>query len=126
MVMQNEIPADAGQYPPGVLGAGLEMADILLASNFPKPILLCGQRHCFFDRRGLQQAYKDLLKVYSLVGKSSNVDLFIGDNDHGFYPDAQQRVAEFFCKHAGLAPPPFNEAEFSSTFVPLPVRLLHI
>jgi hypothetical protein len=124
--LENEIPADAEQYPPGVLGAGLEMADTLLASNFPKPLLLCGQRHCFFDRRGLQEAYEDLRQLYALVGKEEQVDLFIGEHDHGFHSDAQQKVAEFFCKHAGLPPPSFSETEFSERFEPLPTAALEV
>ena len=119
--LENEIPADAEQYPPGVLGAGLEMADVLTATNFPKPLLLCGQRYCFFDRRGLEEAHADLKQLYSLAGKADDVDLFIGANDHGFHADAQQAVAEFFCKHAGLPPPPPTE---EGAFVPLPTESL--
>ena len=122
--LENEIPADAEQYPPGVLGCGMEMSDLLLGCNFPKPLLLCGQRHCFFDRRGLEQAYADLNQLYTLVGKPDGVDLFIGENDHGFHPDAQQAVAEFFCKHAGLSPPPFTEAGW--TFEPLSADALEV
>ena len=106
-----------------MLGAGLEMADILLGSNFPKPLLLCGQRYCFFDRRGLREAHDELKQLYSLVGKGDNVDLFIGKNNHGFYPDAQHAVAKFFCRHAGLPPPPFGEDEFTRNFSPLPVSV---
>ena len=86
--LENEIPADAEQYPPGVLGAGLEMADVLTATNFPKPLLLCGQRYCFFDRRGLEEAHDDLKQLYSLVDKADDVDLFIGANNHGFHVGA--------------------------------------
>ena len=40
--LENELPADAEQYPPGVIGAGLEMADFLIA-RAPDPVLLLGQ-----------------------------------------------------------------------------------
>lgn len=102
---ENELPADSEQYPPGVLGAGLEMADLLLATNFPKPLLLCGQRYCFFDRRGLAEAHAELEAVYALRGAAQDVGLFVGENNHGFHEDAQTAVAAFFCQHAGLPAP---------------------
>jgi len=40
--LENELPADCEQCPPGVLGAGLEMADFLIAGA-PRPLLLLGQ-----------------------------------------------------------------------------------
>ena len=108
--LENEIPADCEQYPPGVLGAGCEMAD-LLAAAAPKPISVVGQKYCYFDRRGLTRASEDLKHVYRLLDDESKVELFIGDNPHGFHPDAQQHVTRFFCRHAGLPAP--NEDGFT-------------
>lgn len=121
-------PADAEQYPPGVLGAGLEMADILLARNFPKPLLLCGQRYCFFDRRGLAEAHKDLQILYGAVGKCDHLGLFIGEHTHGFHPDAQQAVTQFFCRHARLPAPAPLEAGGASieAFAAKPVAALAV
>jgi hypothetical protein len=44
------------QCPPGILGSGLENADLLLATNAGKPILLTGERYDYFDRRGAKNA----------------------------------------------------------------------
>ena len=40
--LENELPADAEQIPPGLLGAGLDMADFVIASA-PRRTLLLGQ-----------------------------------------------------------------------------------
>ena len=52
--------ANPGKYhyfsPPGVLGEGLENADLLLATNAGKPLLLTGERHDYFDREHCPEA----------------------------------------------------------------------
>ena len=48
--LENENGQDNEQCPPGVLGQGLENADLLLATNAGKPLLLTGERHDYFDR----------------------------------------------------------------------------
>jgi len=109
--LENEIPADCEQYPPGVIGAGLEMVDLLLASA-PKPILLLGQHYCFFDRRGLREAYDDLDRFYKLLGApEKDRDLFIGPHPHGFSAPNQVAMTEFFCRQAGLKPVPVRQTE---------------
>ena len=65
--LENEIPADAEQYPPGVIGHGLEMVDFLIAQA-PKPAMILGQNFCFFDRRGVKEAYEDLRSFYRVLG----------------------------------------------------------
>jgi dienelactone hydrolase len=100
--LENELPADAEQCPPGVLGGGLEMADFLIAAA-PKPVLLLGQNYCFFDRRGLQEAHQDVARFYAAMGADkANVDLFIGPEGHGYSVHNQQAMVAFFCQHAGL------------------------
>ena len=47
---------DCEQCPPGVLGEGLENADLLLATNAGKPLLLTGERHDYFDREHCPEA----------------------------------------------------------------------
>jgi dienelactone hydrolase len=100
--LENELPADAEQCPPGVLGAGLEMADFIIAGA-PKPVLLLGQNHDYFDRRGLQEAFADLQHVYAALGApEGNVGLFIGPQGHGYSAENQKAMVEFFCRHAQL------------------------
>jgi len=102
--LENELPADCEQYPPGVIGAGLEMADLMIA-RAPKPALLLGQTYDFFDRRGLHEAFGDLSRVYDVLGHSQNIELFIGPNTHGYSVHNQDAMVRFFCKHAGLGEP---------------------
>ena len=100
--LENELPADSEQCPPGVLGAGLEMADFYIASA-PKPVILLGQAYDFFDRRGLQEAHGDLERFYALLGAPpENLGLRIGLQGHGYSDDNQRAMVEFFCRHAGM------------------------
>jgi dienelactone hydrolase/pimeloyl-ACP methyl ester carboxylesterase len=97
--LENELPADCEQYPPGVLGAGLEMADFIIA-HAPKPVILLGQKHCFFDRRGLREAYAEVRHVYdTLRAPAGSTRLFIGPESHGFSVHNQEAMVEFFAAH---------------------------
>jgi len=109
--LENEIPADCEQYPPGVIGAGLDMADFIIA-RAPDPVLLLGQQFCFFDRRGLRDAYDDVRRFYALLGAPHrNADLFIGPNPHGFSHHNQEAMVEFFSEHAGQTPVRLRQTE---------------
>lgn len=100
--LENELPTDAEQCPPGVIGAGLEMVDLLFAQA-PKPICLLGQRYDFFERRGLLEAYGDLRRFYALLGAEDNVELFVGPTTHGYSTHNQEAMVSFFRRQAGLA-----------------------
>ena len=108
--MENELPADCEQYPPTVLGRGLEMADFLIASA-PKPVMILGQEHDFFDRRGHQEAYEELAHFYDLLGAEQDIGCFRGPHTHGFWPENQQAMASFFCRRAGTDYVPLEETE---------------
>lgn len=119
--LENEEAQDAEQCPPGVLGEGLEMADFII-SGAPKPVLLLGQNYDFFDRRGLQEAYRDVRRVYdALDAPEGNVELFIGPQGHGYSVHNQQAMVAFFCRHARLPVrqlndvAPLDEAELYAT-----------
>ncbi len=100
--LENELPADAEQYPPGVIGAGLEMADFLIA-RAPDPILLLGQTYDFFDRRGLKEAYADVHRFYEILkAPPENTGLFIGPQGHGYSHHNQEAMVRFFARHAGI------------------------
>ena len=102
---ENELPADCEQYPPGVVGAGLEMADFIIA-RAPDPVLLLGQQYCFFDRRGLEEAYGEVRSFYDVLrAPPENAGLFIGPRGHGFFRENQEAMVEFFCRQAGLKRP---------------------
>lgn len=98
--LENELPADSEQYPPGVIGEGLDMADFLIA-RAPAPTMLLGQTYDFFDRRGLKEAYNDVLRFYHLIGApKENTDLFIGPQGHGYSSHNQEAMVQFFSKHS--------------------------
>ena len=99
--LENELPADSEQYPPGVIGRGLDMADFMLAQA-PKPVMLLGQNYCFFDRRGLNDAYQDVRRFYSLIGApGENTAYFLGPEGHGYSSHNQKAMVKFFSHHAG-------------------------
>jgi dienelactone hydrolase len=100
--LKNELPADCEQYPPGCLGNGLEMADFLLA-RAPDPVLLLGQRYCFFDRRGLAEAYDEVRAFYDVLRAPADAaQHFLGPEPHGFSVHNQEAMVEFFARHAGV------------------------
>lgn len=112
--IENEEPQDAEQYPPGILGAGLDMADFLLARS-PSPLLLMGQNYDFFDRRGLREAHGECERLYDVLGADpGDLGLFIDAQGHGFSRANQIAATAFFARHAGLPDP-------DPTFEPKPL-----
>jgi len=103
--LENELPADCEQYPPGVLGAGLEMADFFIA-RAPAPVLILGQHHDFFDRRGHQETCNEVRRFYELLGAPDDcMACFRGSHPHGFFHENQEEMVAFFAQHSGIAPP---------------------
>lgn len=100
--LENELPADCEQYPPGVLGAGLEMADFLIA-RAPNPVLVLGQHYDFFDRRGHQEACDEVRRFYELMGEPLDlVGCYRGPHGHGYLTENQIEMVDFFARHAGI------------------------
>jgi dienelactone hydrolase len=97
--LENELPADSEQIPPGILGLGLDMADFFIA-QIPRPVLLLGQDNDFFDRRGLRATYAQLQRLYSILGAGDDIQLFVGPADHGFTVHNRQAMYGFFSQHA--------------------------
>ncbi|MGQ9610431.1 MAG: alpha/beta hydrolase family protein [bacterium] len=98
--LENELPADCEQYPPGVIGAGLEMADFIIA-RAPKPVILLGQKYDYFDRRGLISAYEDAVNFYNIIGApKENIAVSIGPQGHGYSIHNQEAMVDFFAYHA--------------------------
>ena len=97
---ENEIVADAEQMPPGILEAGCEMGDFILAYA-PRPIILLGQKNDFFDARGLKETWERARKVYKLLGAEENLQFFIGPTDHGYSIENREAMYNFFALHAG-------------------------
>ena len=102
--LENELPADAEQYPPGVLAAGLEQTDFIIA-RAPKPCILLGQKFDFFDRRGMAEARAEIQRVYALLDAPRAHELFVGPTRHGYSPHNQRAMVEFFHRHARIRSP---------------------
>lgn len=98
---ENELPADSEQMPPGMLAEGLDMADFFVA-HLPRPTLLLGQNNDEFDRRGLEEAYRELRRLYALAGAEENIQLFVGPTDHGYSVHNREAMYRFFNRHAGV------------------------
>jgi cephalosporin-C deacetylase-like acetyl esterase len=99
--LENETPTDAEQNPPGMLKAGLDHVDLLL-TYAPRPTLILGQYHDFFSSRYTLKAAEEMKRLYSLLGKNSNAEVFIGPRNHGYHIENRQAMVAFFMKHAGI------------------------
>ena len=64
--LENELPSDSEQIPPGILAAGLDMADFFVA-QIPRPTILLGQENDFFDVRGLRATFEELRRLYRIA-----------------------------------------------------------
>lgn len=100
--LENELPADSEQIPPGILAAGLDMADFFVP-RIPCPVILLGQNNDYFDRRGLEKTYCELKRLYAIAGAAGNIELFIGPRGHGYSVENRMAMYAFFNRHAEVA-----------------------
>lgn len=100
--MENELPADTEQCPPGALAAGLDHADFI-AAMAPKPVIVMGQEKDFFDTRGLTETYHRLKHLYTLLGAPDNIALAIGPDPHGYTQANRTSMYRFFNKITGVS-----------------------
>ena len=101
---ENELPADSEQIPPGMVAAGLDMADFFVA-YLPRPTILLGQNNDYFDRRGLEATYEELRRLYGVAGAPDAVRLFVGPTNHGYSVHNRQAMYRFFNARAGVEAP---------------------
>ncbi len=99
--MENELPSDAEQCPPGILAHGLDQADLLIC-RAPKPIMIMGQHDDFFDIRYTKKSFADLKKIYRLLGSEKNAGLFIGPRSHGFFIENREEMYRWFMHHSKI------------------------
>ncbi len=99
--LENELPADTEQCPPGVIAAGLDHEDFL-AAMAPKPVIILAKEKDFFDARGAEDAYGRLKRLYRLLGAEENIGLFIGDSYHGFSQENREAMYGWFNRHSGM------------------------
>lgn len=99
--LQNELPSDAEQNPPGILGMGLDQADLLM-TYAPRPTLILGQHDDMFDVRYTRQAGLDVERLHRLLGSRGTAAFFAGPHGHGFSIENREAMVAFFMKHSGL------------------------
>ena len=93
--LENELPADTEQCPPGVLAAGLDHEDFL-AALAPKPVIILAKEKDYFDVRGSEEAFQRLRRLYKLLGAEENVAMFFGDSYHGYTQENREAMYGFF------------------------------
>lgn len=93
--LENELPADTEQCPPMALALGLDHDDFL-AAMAPKPVILLTKEKDFFDVRGSQEAFQRLQRLYALLGKEQNIQLFTGPTTHGYSQENREAMYQWF------------------------------
>lgn len=102
--IENELPSDAEQNPPGIIAAGLDQVDLLLCYA-PRPTMILGQFDDFFDKRHALESYEDLKKIHSLLGARDSSAVFIGPRGHGYFLENREAMYGWFMRHAGIKGP---------------------
>ncbi|MBR7138256.1 MAG: acetylxylan esterase [Lentisphaeria bacterium] len=110
--VENEMATDWEQIPPLAAKQGLDYSDFLMAAA-PRPLMLLGQKHDFFDPRGFDEAEEDLRKVYTLLGVPEKLGHFLGDSHHGLSGQLREQAYKFFCRCANLPEPAVDESEIT-------------
>lgn len=115
-LFENELPIDSEQCPPGLLGQGLEMVDLLLA-RAPHPVRILSQRNDYFDVRGAKEAFADMKRIYKLLGAEDAVEQEITPDLHGFTEAQRAKMYEFFNNLFDLHAVPDDELKFDHAAV---------
>ncbi len=99
--LENEEAQDTEQIVPGMLAAGCDMADFYIA-QLPRPTHFGGEQNDFFDVRGVRAVYEEVKRLYTIVGKGDDVEIYIGPETHGYNKGAREAMYKFFNRHAGV------------------------
>ncbi len=103
--LENSMPADEEQYPPGFLAAGLDKIDFFIA-RAGEPALLLGQEQDFFDDRGLRAGQAELARLHQLLGgQAEHCQLQIDTGTHAYSPANQLAMLAFFNRIFGKPAP---------------------
>jgi dienelactone hydrolase len=103
--LENAMPADEEQYPPGFLAAGLDKIDFFTA-RAGEPALLLGQELDFFDDRGLRAGYAELLRLHRLLGGADELcRLELDTGTHAYSLCNQRAMLAFFNRVFGKPAP---------------------
>lgn len=99
--VENELPVDAEQIPPGAAIGGGEMADLLIAVA-PRPLFIQSQKNDFFDQRGTLETFAEVKKIYTLLGAADKIGMITGPHGHGLSPELRLAGCEFLARHLGF------------------------
>ena len=85
-------------YIPGILQVG-EQQD-LISLIAPRPLLILGATHdnCF-PQKGVEAVYRDVRRIYRLLGAGKNVGCTLYRGPHAIPPVLRERAYAFFGKH---------------------------
>jgi pimeloyl-ACP methyl ester carboxylesterase len=94
--IENGMPADNEQYPPGLAAAGLDKVDFFMA-RAGEPTLLLGQMRDIFDDRGLRSAYRELRRMHrAMGGAAGHCRLRMDEQEHTLSVMNQRDMVRFF------------------------------
>jgi len=100
--LENELPADTEQCPPGALALGLEHEDFL-AALAPKPVLILAKERDYFDVRGTEEAWRRLRRLWALLGAEDRIALYVGPGYHGYTKENREAMYRWFNRFTGVA-----------------------
>ncbi|MFM1944998.1 MAG: hypothetical protein RI897_3980 [Verrucomicrobiota bacterium] len=98
--LENELPADTEQCPPGAIALGLDHEDFI-AAMAPKPVILLGKEKDFFDVRGTREAFERLKRLYRLLGAEDRIGFYAGPTAHGFSRENREAMYGWFNRWTG-------------------------
>jgi dienelactone hydrolase len=103
-------PQDAEQNFPSQVKLGIEHADFL-TMRAPKPTLMLVATQDFFDIEGSWTCYREAKRLYGLLGRGEQVDLFEFDDKHGFSTPRRHAAVRFLSRwlEAGATEPVFSK-----------------
>jgi len=81
--------SDPEQDPFGLLSAGADAADLILAC-FPRPVAFGVAIFDFFPVDGALRCYAEAKRLYSLGGLADRIGIAVGDSGHGRTPDVKR------------------------------------
>jgi dienelactone hydrolase len=100
--LENSMPADAEQIPPGLLAAGFDKIDFFMARS-GEPVLLLGQESDFFDDRGLRRGFAELRRMHDLLGGDPGAcRLELDTGTHAYSERNQLAMLAFFDRVFGM------------------------
>lgn len=84
----------------GFMKEGLDIADLIIAAA-PKPYFFGAGLFDFFPIEGTRDAFIDCSRIYALLEKKENINIFIAPKPHGFYWETRDKALRFLCSLYG-------------------------